>query len=142
MARRKERRRHQRIDVALPVKIEYNEAVVSAKTKNISLLGAYIEIDRKFSIGAPLNIAIKVPKIERGRLTGQKRIDCRGAAFRCQPRAGPESQYGIGIFFRSISREGEKTLSRYINYVLAQEKKEGKIYMRKRKLLKRKGGKR
>lgn len=146
MARKNERRRRQRIDVVLPIKIEYNKVKISAETKNISVLGAYLETAKEIPIGTSLDIRIEVPKAAPVKADKKKRVSCKGVAFRCQPTGPqePKNQYGIGIFFRSFLRSGEKELSKYIDYFLLQEKKIGKIYMRKRKrktMLKRRGGK-
>lgn len=138
MARTRERRRRQRIDVALPIKIEYNNEKISAQTKNISILGTYLEADKEIPLGTTLDVGIEIPK------SGQ--VSCKGVAFRCQPivSAEPKSRYGIGIFFRTFAKGREKEISKYINYFLLREKKRGKIYMRRRKRMlkpKRKGGK-
>ena len=147
MASKFERRRRKRIDVALPIKIEYNKERLSAETKNISDLGTYIEIDKKIPIGTTLDIRLEIPKKKLKRGGEKKLVNCKGVAFRCHPALSPESKkrYGIGIFFRSFLKSGEKDLSNYIDYILLEEKRKGKIYMRKRKrkaMIKRKGGKR
>ena len=143
MARVKERRRRQRIDVALVTKIEYNKKKIKTQTKNISLLGIYLQNDKEIPIATALDIAIKIPKTKKNK---SRQIHCKGVVFRCRPIASfkPKSQYGIGIFFRSFLEKAEKELSGYIDYVLLQEKRKGEIYMRKRekKRAKQKGGKR
>lgn len=144
MVRVKERRRRQRVDVALPIKIEYNKKRISTRTKNISILGAYIETDREIPIGTTLDIKIVIPKKILARVYKHRRISCTGIIFRCHPVAAVEekNRYGIGIFFRSFEKEGEKDLSAFIDRVLLHEQKLGKIYMQKRKQrkLKQKGG--
>ncbi|UCB56508.1 MAG: PilZ domain-containing protein [Candidatus Omnitrophota bacterium] len=129
----RERRRRRRVDVALAIKIEYNTEKIITRTKNISVLGTYLEIDKEIPIGTALDIKVKIPKT--GHKKTVKEIDCAGVIFRSQPIAslGPTSQYGTGIFFRSFSGNGEKVLSKYIDYVIEEEKKKGKIYTRKRK---------
>ena len=62
MARIKERRRRRRIDVALATKIEYNKKKIKTQTKNISLLGTYLQNDKEIPIGTALDIAIKIAK--------------------------------------------------------------------------------
>lgn len=145
MARVRERRRRQRVDVALPVKIEYNGRRVSATTKNISILGTYIETSKEIPIGAILDIKIKIPKTAAGKTKKTTEIRCVGTAFRSQPTSSLESKnrFGIGVFFRSFLEKSEKDLSNYIDYILLQEKEIGKIYIRKRKQgrSRQKGGK-
>ncbi len=143
MPRIKERRRRKRVDVALAIKIEYNNKKVFAKTKNISVLGTFIETDKKIPTGVSLNIGIRIPQTGFKKSGASRQINCAGVAFRRQPVFPEEikKQYGIGIFFRSFFAEGEKKLSKYIDYILLQEQELGKIYIRKRKQrrLKRKG---
>lgn len=146
MARIREKRRRKRVDVELPIEIEYDKEKISARTKNISELGTYIETDKEIPAGTTLDIGINIPKTGFVKLDKVKQINCSGITFRCQPIDSLESkkQYGTGIFFRSFLRSGEKDLSICIDYILLQEKKRGKLFMRrkKQKLSKRKGGKR
>lgn len=132
MVRLREKRRCQRVSISLPIQIEYNKEKIPAKTKNISMLGTYLESEKEVPRGTALKVKIGVPE--------DKKIKCSGIAFRCQPTGslGSKNQYGIGIFFRSFLGQGEKDLSNYIDCILSQEKKIGKIYIRKRR---RKGGK-
>ena len=142
MAGKTERRRRQRIDVALPIKIEYNKQRLLAETKNISVLGTYLETDKEIPIGIALDIEIEIPNLNLRETGERKQISCKGAAFRCQPIVSEESKnrYGIGIFFRSFARGEEKAISKCIEYFLQQESEKGKIYTHKRKQ-KTKGGK-
>ncbi|MBN2096875.1 MAG: PilZ domain-containing protein [Candidatus Omnitrophica bacterium] len=145
MAQIKERRRHHRIDVNLPITVAYQQKIISSNTKNISILGTYIESNQEITRGMSLDICLTLPKEDLKRRKS-KQINCQGIVFRTQPltSAGPKSRYGIGIFFRSFLKKGEKELLRYINYALEQERKIGKIIIKKRnkrKLLKQKGGK-
>lgn len=141
----RERRRRQRIVVALPIKIEYNGVELSATTINISMLGTYLNALEEIPTGGDLLIRIKVPKVENRRIVKTQEIKCLGTAFRCQSLSSPKSekQYGVAIFFRSFLEEGEEALLNYINYILWKEKEKGKIYIRKRKrkYVRRKGGK-
>ena len=135
MARSKEKRRRKRIDVALALTIGYNEEKIRAVTKNLSLLGTYIEINRRLPADAKLNIELTIRN---------KQINCEGVAFRSSPVISLQDNqlYGTGIFFRSFSRGSERTLANYIDYVLLREKKAGKIFMlRRKRTQKRKGGK-
>lgn len=129
----RERRRRRRVDVALAIKIEYNTEKILTRTKNISVLGTYLEIDKEIPIGTALDIKVEIPKT--GHKKTAKEIGCAGVVFRSHPVVSLEgiSQYGMGIFFRSFSGSGEEVLSKYIDYVIEEEKKKGKVYTRKRK---------
>lgn len=144
-ARIKERRRRQRVDVVLPIKIKYNRKEILTKTKNISILGTYLETGKEIPIGATLDISLSIPRTGLIKIDKKSQINCTGVAFRCQSTGAlePKKQYGIGIFFRSFSEGDEKNLSKYIDYILVQEKRKGKIlvHRRQRKQPKRKGEK-
>lgn len=146
MARIRERRRRRRIDVALPITIKYDHKKISSHTKNISILGVYLEAENQIPIGTVLNIKIVIPKTAKAKTTKAKEIKCMGITFRSQALGILESKqcYGIGVFFRSFLEGGERELSKYIDYILLEEEKEGKIFIRKRKrkTAKQKGGKR
>lgn len=145
MARIKERRRHRRIDVALAITIRFDHQKISSLTKNISILGAYVEAKHQIPIGTVLNIEIKVPKTAKAKTGQADEIKCMGITFRCQPVGVLEAKelYGLGIFFRSFLEGGEKKLSKYIEHILLEEKRIGKIYIRRRKQKQAKpGGKR
>ncbi len=143
----RERRRRQRVDTALPIRIKYSREEILGQTKNISVLGTYLEADKEIPIGTTLDIKIRISETGQRQAGKSREIRCVGIAFRSQSSGSlePKNQYGIGIFFRSFLINGEKDLSKYIDYTLSEEKKMGKIYMRKRKRKqrqsKRKGGK-
>lgn len=134
MARIKERRRRRRIEVALPITIKYDNKEMSSHTKNISILGAYLEAEHQIPTGAVLNIKIRIPGTAKAKTEKAREIKCLGIAFRSQAVGIFESKkcYGIAIFFRSFSEGGEQKLSKYIDYILLKEKKISKIYIRKR----------
>lgn len=145
MMRKKERRRRPRIDVALPIQIRYNEREIFTVSKNISVLGTYIETSEELPSGADLTIQIRLPAKDVS-ADGGRQINCSGSVFRCQLLLSeePGKKYGIGLFFRSFSRGGEKTLSDYIEKMVLLEQKAGKIYMRRRQKQKKqakRGGK-
>ena len=135
MVRAKERRRRQRIDVALSMKVEYNKEKITTQSKNISILGTYIETNKEIPLGVSLDIKIRIPKVKMFLESKSKQLKCTGVAFRSEPvgLAQQGRRYGTGIFFRSFEKNGERDLSRYIDCILKQEKKIGKIYMRRRK---------
>lgn len=137
-----ERRRRKRVDVALPIKIAYNNGEqILCLTKNLSILGTYIEIDKKIPIGSILEIEIDTSTAKVNPQT--KLIKCRGVTFRCQSiTVNKKNTYGIGIFFRSFSERDENNLSEYIDYFQLEEERKGKMYIEKmkEKQTKRKGG--
>lgn len=137
-----ERRSRKRVDVALPIKMTYNNGEqIICLTKNLSILGTYIEVNKKVPIGTAFEIEIDASVTEAS--SQSKLIKCRGVSFRCQSIVvDKRSMYGIGVFFRSFSEGGENNLSEYIDYFQLEEERKGKMYIEKmkEKQIKRKGG--
>ncbi|MBN3038010.1 MAG: PilZ domain-containing protein [Candidatus Omnitrophica bacterium] len=139
--REKERRRRKRVDVALPIKIEYNRERLAEATVNISTLGTYFESDNEIPIGTALDMVLEIPK-PKMQTAEPVHICCSGVVFRCQLTGNRDSKsrFGIGVFFRSFEEGGEESLSQYLDHVISEEKIKGKIFMQKRQEQKRKGG--
>ncbi|MFH1046653.1 MAG: PilZ domain-containing protein [Candidatus Omnitrophota bacterium] len=133
---RQERRRRKRIDVTLPIRIEYRDGhALETRTKNISTLGTYIESEKEIPLGTLLEISIDLSYSNARGDEPKKKVVCRGVAFRCYKVAAQTavSRYGIGIFFRSFQERGEGDLSEFIEYTLQEEKKKGTIITHIRK---------
>lgn len=130
----KERRRRKRVDVALPLKIEYNKEWLPATIKNISILGAYVQAGKELPIGAELKVDLEIPSAA-GVPTTMAHVSCTAVVFRCQftGSGGEQGCFGTGIFFRSFHKGGEEQLSRYIDRILLEEKIKGLKFMEKRK---------
>jgi len=131
MAPKKEKRRHRRVTVGLPIKLEYNDQIIESRTKNISSLGACLEIAQPMAIGIALAIEIRLPNKPSAK---PKVINCSGAVSRCQPKNNSSSEkvYETGVFFRSFFGKGENEISRFIEKILSEEEKAGKLILLKR----------
>jgi hypothetical protein len=122
-----EKRKERRIKVNLPVRIVYqkNQEIIT-KTENVSRLGAYVEIDRKISVGSDVDIRLDIPVYTKNSsLCGE--VKCQGNIFRCDLVREGESKkyYGIGIFFTNFPKEIDREkLSRYIDFLILKEDKE------------------
>lgn len=140
MALIKERRRRQRITASLPIVITSAQGKICTRTKNISILGTYIEVTKAIPIGTSLDIKVNIPKTGR---SASRQINCAGTSFRCQPANLDQEnrRYGIGIFFRVFKRGEERHLAKYIEQILLREKKIGKIFIHRRNQKLQKGGK-
>jgi len=80
-----ERRRHERHDVSLPVKLEWGEGM----TRDMSVSGAYIEAPIfDVPVGQPFNFSVTVGQAESGTWT----LRCQGMVIRIDKRG---DQIGI-----------------------------------------------
>ncbi|MFH1245900.1 MAG: PilZ domain-containing protein [Candidatus Omnitrophota bacterium] len=141
MPRRKEKRRRPRIDIALPIQIRYNTKEIVTVTRNISVLGTYIEIGEELPAGVDLAIQLKLTEKDLS-MDRERQISCSGVVFRCQPVLSekPGSKYGAGVFFRSFSQAGETILADYIERMILLEQEAGKRYIKKISKKRSKGG--
>ena len=121
-----ERRRRRRVKIQLPVRLDYNDSESLALTKNISLLGTCLQMDREILPGTRVALSLDIPKyVDNDNLIGEIRGE--GAVVRCSPLSEQETKnpnYELGIFFSSFSSQGEEKLFSYLDYVAKKEEEE------------------
>lgn len=120
-----ERRRQKRVKVKLLVRLDYNNNEGLASTKNISLLGACLNMDRQISPGTRVVLSLDIPKyVENENLIGEIRGE--GAIVRCNSvqQPGQPASYELGVFFSTFLPPGEEKLLNYLDYVAKEEEKE------------------
>jgi hypothetical protein len=120
-----ERRRQKRVKVQLPVRLDFNNAEGLAATKNISLLGACLNINREILPGTRVALSLEIPKyVEDQSLIGE--IKGEGAVVRCEPeeKEGRPDNYELGVFFSSFMPPGEDKLLHYLDHVAEEEEKQ------------------
>jgi len=120
-----ERRRQKRIKVQLPVRMNFNNAEGLASTKNISLLGACLNMNRQVLPGTRVALSFEIPKyIDNDNLVGEVRGE--GAVVRCDPddAQSQTSGYELGVFFSNFLPPGEDKLTQYLDHVAKEEEKQ------------------
>lgn len=120
-----EKRRERRVRANLPIKIIYRKKFqILGRTENISMLGTYLEIDRKIPLGIDVEITLEIPTyIKDLSLTGE--AHCKGNIFRCNlvRESASKKYYGVGIFFTDFLAPADRDkLSKYINFLIQREK--------------------
>lgn len=124
----KDRRRQKRVKVQLPMRLDFNNTQGLASTKNISLLGACLNINKEVNPGTRVALSLNIPRyVEDDRMIGEIRGE--GAVVRCHPETeqgqGKElSNYELGVFFSNFLPPGEDKLIHYLDYVAEQEEQE------------------
>lgn len=125
MAKGIEKRKERRIKVSLPVEISYQRLEFAGQIKNISRLGAYIEINKEIPVGAELEVSLKIPGYDKKDSLSED-IKCRGSVFRSNVTREElaKKYYGLGIFFTDFLQQADKDkLSKYIDFLILQEAK-------------------
>jgi len=119
-----ERRRRRRVKVQMPMRLGYGSNEALASTKNVSLLGACLSMDRQIPTGTRVALSIDIPKyIEDSNLIGE--VKGEGAIVRCDTMAeGQPSGYELGLFFSSFLPPGEEKLANYLDYIAKKEEDE------------------
>lgn len=121
-----DRRRLKRVRVQLPVRLDFDKTEGLAFTKNISLLGACLNMSKEVSPGTRVALSLDIPRyVEDDRLTGEIRGE--GAVVRCQPetiQGEGSGSYELGVFFSRFLSPGEDKLMHYLDYVSRKEEEE------------------
>ncbi len=138
-----ERRRRKRVKVQLPVRLDYNDNEALALTKNVSLLGTCLEMDKEILPGTRVALSLDIPKYsDDDKLIGE--VKGEGAVVRCSSLAEEPAKtpsYELGIFFSNFLPQGEEKLFNYLQYISKKEEEEVrqwvqqyKAHIKKRKL--------
>lgn len=117
-----ERRRQKRVKVQLPMRLDYDNNEALASTKNVSLLGACLNMDRQILPGTRIAMSLDIPKyVEDENLIGEVRGE--GAVVRCDSVSaeGRPAGYELGVFFSNFLPPGEEKLLNYLDHVSKEE---------------------
>lgn len=117
------RRRGRRITVSLPVTLETKEGTLQGTTRNISLLGALVELDRELPLGTAVTARLALPN--------GTSVEARGLLVRCESLGSP-GHFGAGLFFNAFSEGSEAPLGRWIDEVLERQRQEAERYFEER----------
>ena len=114
-----EKRKYQRVDYNLPIKLSDSEFDIVTETKNISASGAYCSVDTEIPTMTKMRIILLIP-LKRSTKKHVRRINCEGIVVRNQPvRSNGRHYYDIGIYFNDIKEKDRKAILSYINSVLS-----------------------
>jgi len=119
------RRRGRRVTASLPISLNTTTGVFQGTTRNISLLGALIELDRELPLGTAMTARLTLPN--------GTPVEAKGLLVRCEPVGpSPSGRFGLGVFFNAFSEGSEAPLSRWINEILEQQRLEAERYFEER----------
>jgi len=127
-----ERRRNKRVKVQLPVRLDFNTTEALASTKNVSLLGACLNMNREILPGTRVALSLKIPKyVDDDKLIGE--VKGEGAVVRCEPDTKDEQPFGyeLGVFFSNFMPHDEDKLYQYLDHVSREEEKQIREWVQK-----------
>jgi c-di-GMP-binding flagellar brake protein YcgR len=109
-----QRRQHARIDAKLSAEITLGEEVFTATTRDISMGGVGLDLDRPLAEGTEIGIDLflVVDDVEDERSAPLK---VRGAIAWCAER--DEGEYAVGIRFEDIAANQLTWLKQFLDYV-------------------------
>ncbi len=110
-----ERRRHPRLEQALPIRIAANGYDFLTSTQNISCLGAYCRLDKYIPPFTRIAVRLILPSIARKK--EDSRVECKGVVVRSID--AENGGFNIAIFFNEIADTQKKKISQYISRFLA-----------------------
>ncbi len=122
MADATDRRRGERVDAKLKLRVELSAAgaVADLETINISTSGVYFRSDHHIAPMTKLAMALElvVPDSGDARVAV---LRCEGLVVRTQPEEpSPDADgYEIAVFFTGIDADGKRILEDHISYLLA-----------------------
>lgn len=108
-----EKRKDQRIEKNIPVKICQETGDIVTETSNISRSGAYCQVNRYIEPMTKMNIHLLLPMRKNGKNEARK-FTCEGVVVRSE-QASKEKCFNIAIFFSNISQRNLKVISEYMN---------------------------
>lgn len=115
-----ERRQHKRIKIRLSASIgskteDPSVSIPSALILDLSLGGAYCEVDRYVEPLTKVLLTIDFAPAENETEADEESTVCRGVVVRTEPEPGKDGRYRMGVLFTEISRQGRERLQRFLS---------------------------
>jgi len=122
-----ERRQHKRIKIRLSASIgskteDPSVSIPSALILDLSLGGAYCEVDRFVEPLTKVLLTIDFAPAENESETDGESAVCRGVVVRTEPEPGKDGRYRMGVLFTEISRQGRERLQRFLSEKVEENK--------------------
>ena len=115
-----ERRKHQRLESNIPVKICCDEFDIVTQTANVSRSGVYCRVNKYIEPMTKLKIQLLLPfKGEKKTVT--KKVSCYGVIVRTES-VPKEDAFNVAIYFNDMASRDAACLADFINSMLDQNK--------------------
>ena len=114
----KDRRRHQRINQNVPIKIFQENGDIVTETSNVSEAGIYCKINKPLKPMTKLKVRLLLP-VRKSNKVVTKQLSCQGIIVRSEPAA--KGQYYIAVFFNELTAKEADVICDYVNCCLEQQ---------------------
>lgn len=114
-----ERRRHFRLEKAVPLKISGGDADIVTETLNISSSGAFCLLNKHLAPMTKLKLSFLLP-LKRNNKVVNKRISCEGVVVRSQSAVDQDS-FQTAIFFSDIMPRDSQIIHEFVESAQAHE---------------------
>jgi hypothetical protein len=107
------------------VRLNYGNNEALALTKNVSLLGACVTMDKEIVPGTRVALSLDIPRYtDQNGLIGE--VKGEGAIVRCDSiqEEGKLYSYELGVFFSNFLPPGEEKLMGYLDHIAQQQEEE------------------
>ncbi|UCB56535.1 MAG: PilZ domain-containing protein [Candidatus Omnitrophota bacterium] len=111
-----ERRKYQRTQTILPLKISKKGLDVITETRNISCSGVYCRIDKPLPLMSKISLILLLPIYRRNKLNTEK-VKCNGVVVRSEPvimKEADTAYQNIAIFFTDLSKKDKEKIKQCI----------------------------
>jgi len=109
-----EKRRHPRIFKKVPIKVRLDSCDVVTETQNISLSGAYCEVDKYITPMTKIDLIMLLPIKQGGAKVVTKKVNCTGVVVRSEKSQTKEGKFNIALYFTDMKKADMNTVARYI----------------------------
>jgi c-di-GMP-binding flagellar brake protein YcgR len=112
----REKRKHQRTDTILPIKIYKRGLDVITETRNISCSGIYCRINKPLPLMSKVGITLLLPT-HSGNKVCTKKIKCNGVVVRSEPVIVEDADsacQNIAVFFTDLSGKDKNKIDQYV----------------------------
>ncbi len=110
----KDRRKFQRLNKNLPLKISLDDFDIVTETQNLSCAGAYCQINHFLEPLTKLKIILLLPFKKKNGIVSKK-ISCQGVVVRTEAIAQKNDCHNIAIYFNDIQKKDFNKISDYIS---------------------------
>ena len=114
-----ERRRDQRLDNNLPIRIFLDQGEAVTETTNISRSGVYCRVSQFIEPMTKLKVQLMLPVRKNGKVLSKK-ISCQGVVVRIEEFI--DEQYNVAIFFNDITMRDADNIADYVRSYSDQQK--------------------
>jgi c-di-GMP-binding flagellar brake protein YcgR len=110
-----EKRRHPRSKKSIDFKIETDGSTITAKSIDLSCIGAYCQVDKYIPPMTNLKIVLALPCGDQE--SGAEHVECIGAVVRVEKtpsNTNGDDKYNIAIYFNEIEESEKEKIANFL----------------------------